>query len=123
MHYMRKTIAALAVAAGAAMSGQAQADSLVFTITSEHPNIVDLEFYSQAYSRAWPGGGQVYYIDDWNAHTYNLDCEYGELICYGAWVRGDSSTYWGVGPDGQFSCSDCCATCGYGPTRPIRLTP
>lgn len=123
MYRKISTIAAAAAMAGLAAAAPAQAGSLVWTISSDHPNQVSLEFYSQDYSRAWPGGGQVYVIDDWDAHTYNLECQNGELICYGAWVRGDASTYWGVGLDNSYPCSDCCATCGAGPTQPITLRP
>ena len=115
--------AAVAVVAGIAAVAPAQAGQLVWKITSDHPNIVSLEFYSQDYNRSWPGGGEVYVIDDWNQHTYNLNCNNGELICYGAWVRNDSNTYWGVGYNDSSYCADCCATCGAGPTQPVRLTP
>lgn len=109
----------LAVCLG--ISGAARADSLRWTLNSDHPNVVDLEFYSQDYNRAWPGNGKVYYIDDYNKHTYTLNCRYGEKICYGAWVRNDESTYWGVGPDNRYSCSNCCGVCGKGDMVGITL--
>jgi hypothetical protein len=96
--------------------GPVGADNLKWTIRSDYPHIVSLEFYSQDYSRAWPGDGQVYILDDYEAREYNLSCETGETICYGAWVRGDSNKYWGVGLDNSQSCNDCCYTCGYGDT-------
>lgn len=123
---MRRAVSkmsAIAMAIGLTFGAAAKAESLVWTITSDHPNVVDLVFYSQTYSRAWPGGGQVYSINDWNAHTFSLECSSGELICYGAWVRGNSDTYWGVGLNGGYSCSDCCAACGARATTPVRLTP
>lgn len=105
-----------------AVSGAASADSLLWTFQSEHPNAVSLEFYSQDYDSAWPGNGEVFVIDDWAAHDYNLECETGELICYGAWVRGDSSEFWGVGIDNSEYCEDCCSYCG-GAGQSIQLLP
>lgn len=94
----------------------AAADSLRWTIRSDYPHIVSLEFYSQDYNRAWPGDGEVYILDDYDNKVFNLNCSTGEKICYGAWVRGNSDKYWGVGLDNSQSCSDCCYTCGYGDT-------
>lgn len=67
-----------------------------------------LEFYSQTRSRAWPGGNMQYNIprDD----TYNLNCQPGEKICFGAW-RDHQTTTWGVGR-GSESCKHCCVVCG-----------
>lgn len=90
----------------------AQADSLQMSIESHHPNVVSLEFYSQDYNRAWPGDGQVYLLDDSQTHEYNLNCESGETICFGAWVRNQSDSYWGVGMNNSQRCTDCCYVCG-----------
>jgi hypothetical protein len=86
-------------------------DQLMFIIKSNHPNIVDVEFYSQSRRHAWPGGNQVYNIDDDDWHTFVLNCRPGEKICYGAGVRGDYSRYWGVGIGGRQGCRRCCYTC------------
>mgnify|MGYP000216618124 CR=1 FL=1 len=98
------------------MCGPVFADSLKWTVRSEHPNIVSLEFYSQDYNRAWPGDGEVYLLKDYDSHSYNLECSSGEQICYGAWVRGESESYWGVGMNDVSGCTDCCYTCGQGDT-------
>lgn len=105
-----------AFAAALAFAAPATADSLYWEVRSEHPNIVSLEFYSEDYDRAWPGGGEVYVLDDYDTHSYNLECSTGEKICMGAWVRGDSSSYWGVGRDARNSCESCCFICGRGDT-------
>ncbi len=101
----------------------AYADSLQISVQSNHPNIVSLEFYSQDGNRAWPGDGQAYILDDSQVHDFNLQCFSGEQICYGAWVRGSSSTYWGVGQGDRQSCSSCCFRCGGGSTRVQVLNP
>ena len=43
---------------------------------------------------------------------YKISCIKGEKVCYGAWLQGNSSRYWGVGKGNQQKCADCCYTCG-----------
>lgn len=99
----------------------AQAGDLTWNIQSYHPNSVQLEFYSSDRNAAWPGGGEIYVLDDSEVHTYPLNCQSGETICYGAWVDGDSSTYWGAGLDGELGCDDCCYSCSGGETPVLVL--
>ena len=73
-------------------------DSLNFRIKSDYHKILHLKFFSRDYKTVWPARDRVYVIDDYEYHDYSLNCEYGEKICYGAWVKGDKSTYWGIGP-------------------------
>jgi len=116
----------VALAAGLSflsVSAPSYADTLHWQIRSDYPYIVSLEFYSQNYDRAWPGNGNVYVLDDSAVHSYALACDYGEKICFGAWVRGDSSKYWGTGRDGLQGCSDCCYVCGHGGTTLRILNP
>lgn len=98
------------------MAVPAAADSLLWEVKSEHPNIVSLEFYSQDRDHAWPGDDDVYIIDDYETHSYNLQCRSGEKICLGAWLRGHSDVYWGVGFDDREDCRGCCYICGEGDT-------
>jgi hypothetical protein len=101
-------------------AGAAYGESITFLIQSDHPNIVSVEFYSQNSSTAWPGGDEVYVIKDNQVNSYPLSCSSGETICYGAWVKGNESSYWGTGRGGKNSCSDCCYVCSGGET-PIRV--
>lgn len=98
-------------------------NQLKFVITSNHPNIVDVEFYSQNRRHAWPGGNDVYSIKDYRTHSYVLNCQPGEKICFGAGVRGNYSKYWGVGIGNTQGCSSCCYTCNGTTTRNIVLEP
>ena len=88
-----------------------QADSLTWNVRSEHPNSIAIEFYSADSDGSWPGDGEVYLIDDDADHSYPLQCDAGETICYGAWVRGDSSSFWGTGKGGAEGCESCCYVC------------
>ncbi len=116
-------LAALLVAAASLFATQASAAELVWRIQSEHPNPVSLEFYSQDRDHVWPGGGDVYVIKDWDTHRYSLTCNDGEKICYGAWVRNESDSYWGAGFDGAEACETCCAVCGRGDMKTKVLKP
>ena len=109
---MRLILLALAVLTAAGTAIPASADTLTWQIRSTYPYRLYLEFYSQNYDHSWPGGGEVYVLDDSRFHTYRLNCRRGEKICYGAWVTTDESTYWGVGPYNGYGCSDCCLVCG-----------
>ncbi len=95
----------------------AQQTQMEWTMTSTVPYNIQLEFFSHNRNIAWPGRDRAYYINDYLRHTYILNCQIGEKICYGAWptggdVNGRYSTYWGVGGHDEQSCTDCCAICG-----------
>ena len=98
------------------------ASTVTFKIKSLYPYIVSLSFYSQNRNHSWPGGDKVWILDDSRTHTYRLSCQYGEKICYGAWPRGNSDSYWGTGNGDEHSCSHCCLKCdgGVGQTNVLR---
>ncbi|OJU01078.1 hypothetical protein DEM27_11575 [Metarhizobium album] len=104
-------------------ASSASAADVTFVMRNSHPNAVEVELYSQDRSHVWPGDNQVYYLDDGESKTMSLACNEGEKICYGAWVSGDKSTYWGTGPDNAETCTDCCYTCTGGETEEINLVP
>ena len=91
----------------------AGADEMTWHVRSESSHTVHLQFYSD--SHVWPSSDRVYIIDDADVHDYDLSCATGEKVCYGAWVKNHSSSYWGSGYDGQEACDSCCFTCGGGP--------
>ena len=104
-----------------ASSLPALAEEMSFIMNNGHPYRVQVELYSEDRDHVWPGGGQAYVLDDDETKEIPISCRAGETICYGAWVDGDSGTYWGVGPDATESCSDCCYTCAGGETEEINL--
>ena len=89
--------------------GMAAADTLSVTINNYYGETIQVEFYSQWYNRAWPGGDQAYDIE--SSREFQLACEPGEEIAFGAWVKYDPDVYWGVG-DGHQGCERCVLTCG-----------
>ena len=124
-HGLRRAFAgaALVLASAAAFAAPAAAADVTFVMRNDHPNAVRIELYSQDRDHVWPGGGQDYYLDDGETKTMSLECEEGESICYGAWIDGDQGTYWGVGPNNEQTCDDCCYTCEGGDTEEIALVP
>ena len=100
-----------------------KAETETWRIRSFHPYTAQLEFYSQdRKGLVWPGRGQVYALRDSSFHTYSLECNPGERICWGAWDTGSGSPYWGVGRNSRHGCTGCCWTCGRkGEPRGINL--
>ena len=107
----------------AILSLPASAESLTWNVRSDYPRIVHLVFYSIDRNAAWPGDDEVYILDDWDVQTYTLECNRGEQICLGAWVRGSDDEYWGVGYNGEQGCESCCYICDGGETGVEVLAP
>ena len=105
----------------ALLSAQAAlADSMTWNIRAFDKYAVDVAFYSKSRNAVWPGNGKVWTIKDYKVHSLKLNCIAGEKICYGAWVRGSSREYWGVGQGGKAGCKSCCYTCQDGYQTPIQ---
>lgn len=96
---------------------------MIWRVRNRHSYAVELRFYSKTRNAVWPGAGKVWVLRDEDVHRYTLDCQPGEKICYGAWVSGRSSTYWGVGQSGNDGCGSCCFTCSNQVTPIMNLNP
>ena len=90
----RLTLGAMAFLAAALNAPVSYAESLTFYVRSEHPRVISLEFYSEDREHSWPGGNEVYVVDDRETREYVLSCRRGEKVCLGAWVRGKSQEFW-----------------------------
>lgn len=123
MFYASVRRAAAALCLAALFAPVAHAGDVTFEIKNSHPNAMRVELYSQDRDHVWPGNNQDYYLNDGETKSIPLSCNDGESICYGAWVDGDDSTYWGVGPGNTEKCDDCCYTCSGGETEEIDLVP
>ncbi|SRR5260370_20813223 len=102
-------------------SGIAVAEDETFRVKSMAEKNVQIEFFSEDRHHIWPGNGRAYDLNDYNEHDFRLNCVNGEKICYGAWIRSNSNTYWGSGANGSAGCTDCCVACAGGHTREIIL--
>jgi hypothetical protein len=94
-------------------SQAAEKNILQWDFKSNTPYFVQFRFYSRTFNRWWgPGGGQVWELTDFQFHRVRLECTTNEVICYGAWKKGDAKTFWGIGFKGTSGCKACCYTCG-----------
>lgn len=89
----------------------AAAGEVTIRLQSNAKNVVDVQFYATGRRNVWPAPDKVYSIEDYKVHQYALSCQAGEQICYGAWLRGRNSTYWGVGDGNRHRCERCCFRC------------
>ena len=100
-------------AAGLALvtTQSASAQTVTFSIDNEYSDTIALEFYSTDRDHVWPGNDEVWLIGPSDgAISYPLECLSGELICFGAWTR-DNSSFWGGGQNMSSDCEGCCAVC------------
>ena len=100
-------------------AGAAMAETMSWKFRSQHPNIVDVQLYAPARNLVWPANGQVWSLKDYASHNVAINCTRGDKICYGAWVRGSESSYWGAGRLNKHSCTSCCYTCGATQETPV----
>jgi hypothetical protein len=100
----------------------ARADLLTFYIKNTHTFAVALEFFSHDRNEVWPGNDQVYLLDSDERKSIPIECNAGENICYGAWANGNDRLWWGVGPDNDHPCENCCRICKSGVTETINLS-
>jgi hypothetical protein len=91
----------------------ARSEDATFKLTNSAPYSVDVKLFSQSrHGWQWPSSQRSWILDDGKQHTLRAgNCQPGEKICYGG-SYANNRTYWGVGLDGQRSCTHCCITCG-----------
>lgn len=87
------------------------ADSMSYFMQNAHPRAVVIELFSRDSDQRWPGDDKVFLLEKGERKTVPVECRTGETICYGAWVRGNDGVAWGVGPDNDRACDDCCVAC------------
>ena len=109
--------AAMAIAFGSA----AYADDMTFYMKHNSQTGIAIEFFSQDRNQVWPGNDKVYFLDKGEKKSVTVECQAGENICYGAWVAGDDSVWWGVGPDNDKKCDTCCRICVDGATETVSI--
>lgn len=112
-------LVAIAMLAAAA----AQADEMAFFMKNQAGRAVAVELRSHDRDQVWPGDDKVYLLEKGEAKSVPISCNAGENICYGAWVAGDDRVTWGVGPDDDHACDDCCYTCAAKTTATVKIGP
>lgn len=99
----------------------AAAETMTFQMSSDHENAVEIKMFAQSRRNVWPSSRTVFKLEDYDVHNFKISCQRGERICYGAYVVGDTDTYWGVGDRNQQRCRNCCYTCNGRTTDLIHL--
>jgi len=94
----------------AAPPAPGQGGSVVFRVTNSAEYVMHLRFYSEKRNVIWPDTSNSYVIRDRAQHEYNISCEIGEKVCYGAFYT-NSQKYWGVGRQASNACHRCCLPC------------
>lgn len=89
----------------------ADEQEMAFLMKNAHPRAIVVELFSKTRDHRWPGGDQVYFLEPGERKSVPIFCEGGEQICYAAWVNGNDGISWGVGPDNNKICEDCCTLC------------
>lgn len=97
-------------------ASHASAEDLLWRFKNDNQYVVSVELYSDQRNHVWPGGDEVYTLDDGSVRTIHISCLGGERICYGAWVRNTERASWGTGRGGKGGCDDCCYSCDGGET-------
>jgi hypothetical protein len=82
---------------------------------------VSLRFFDETNGGVWPSSSTVYTLNDGAEQSYQLKCNKGDNICYGASLSTNANFYWGEGINNGLGCTDCCSSCGTGHT-PTTLT-
>lgn len=96
-------------------------ETITFNVTNETPYKLRLSFFSQHRNAAWPGGDSDYILQRGERIPYSLSCRTTEQICYGAWTESNQAIFWGIGPENDQGCENCCWTCGTYETGEIVL--
>lgn len=86
-------------------------EGMTFYLRNMQDRAIVLEFRGRTTGTVWPGGDDVYLLTAKEKKSVLLGCREGEEICYGAWVKGNDRISFGVGPDDDQTCEDCCRIC------------
>jgi hypothetical protein len=103
------------------LTGAAHAADMGFVLENEHSRSVAIELHGK--ESVWPGHEQVYLLEPGDIKEVTISCTPGERICYGAWINGNDSLNFGVGPDNDRTCHSCCAICVGHTMETFDLTP
>ena len=104
------------------LAAPARADEgMTVYLRNQQDRAVVVEFRGRTTGTVWPGKGRVYLLDRKERKSVTLGCVEGEEICYGAWVNGNDRIAFGVGPDDDLQCEDCCRICVAGTTETIDI--
>jgi len=109
----------LAAIIGVALTvGPANADSLRWRFKNNTDHELAVKLYSsdrRNQNWQWPTSSTNWVLDPYDiTRTYDISCNYGEKICWGAWRTENTTIFYGVGHSLVQPCTGCCFHCGQG---------
>jgi hypothetical protein len=117
------SLAAAVLALAAPAIAPAFAADMNFYMKNQQDRGVAVVLFGQDRDVEWPGGDKAYFLDGREKKSVPVTCEAGERICYGAWINGDDTRFFGVGPDNdQPPCEYCCVICVAKSTKVISIS-
>jgi hypothetical protein len=102
-------------------AGLAEAADMGFMLGNKQSRAAVIELHGE--NTVWPGGGKVYLLAPGETRQVTISCTPGERICYGAWINGNDRIAFGVGPDNDRDCRNCCSICAARAMATIELPP
>lgn len=121
MRPFASAIAAALIGLAALAPVSAAEKGMTMFLRNQQPHAVVLEFRGRQSRAVWPGNGKVYLLDKEQRKSVTIGCTPGENVCYGAWANGNDRISFGVGPDDDSTCADCCRVCIEGTTETIDI--
>lgn len=122
---MRRYSAVFVLSLGIAMLAPATSsvaqEGMTMFIRNLQPRAVVVEFHGRKSGTVWPGDTKVYLLDKDERKSVTISCQAGENVCFGAWANGNDRISYGVGPDDDQTCSECCRICVEGTTETIDI--
>ena len=72
---------------------------------------IGVRLFDKSNSLVWPGASQYWRAAAGGSVDVRISCQRGARICFGAATDPQTSTYWGIGLDGNRGCDSCCFQC------------
>ena len=82
---------------------------VVMTFDNKTDTTLSIKMFSQQRNRIWPAPDEHWDLPAGRHGSYQLNCNIGEKICYGAFDSQNRT--WSLGRYGKGQCDNCCLTC------------
>lgn len=97
-------------------------DTMSWDIKNTCSGQVDLQLFDETGGGVWPARDRVYRLDAGERWLQRIECNTNSRICFGAALRSNYNSYWGVSLSNDQTCTNCCKVCNGGNPDAISLT-